>query len=265
MLFRLRTLKLGLRAKLTFMIGGCVVILRADHGNRNHHARESRHGKRASQAGPGVGLRPGQVFVRPLLGHDLATLRRFLIHSMDQEYVRYAMILDPNGKVVMHSDLSQVDNVYTDSLSIAAMKSRVAGYTDVHTGEHEELHCDIYVPIQVGDFVLGTVRLGYSHLAIEKEISAARREVLIFGLFTMIVGGVAAYFLAAFIALPIKRITNAIGNVAGGNGNIGCTKRSADLWPVHHDCRRGSCVLPGRLHCLADQKDHQCNRECGRR
>ena len=52
--------------------------------------------------------------------------------------------------------------------------------------------------------------------------------MLIFGLFTMIVGGVAAYFLAAFIALPIKRITNAIGNVAGGNLNTRLVIRRSD-------------------------------------
>jgi PAS domain S-box-containing protein len=221
-------MKMGIRAKLTFMIGGCVVILVLATGIVTTMRERAVMERELRKRGLALASDLAKFSVRPLLGHDLATLRRFVIHSLDQEYVRYVMILDPNGRVVMHSDLSQVGKVYTDDLSVTALKSPVPGYTDVHAGAHEELHCDIYVPIQVGDFALGTVRLGYSHLAIEKEIVAARQEVLILGLFTAVVGGVAAYLLATFIALPIKRITSAIGKVAGGNLNTRLEIRRSD-------------------------------------
>jgi phosphonate transport system substrate-binding protein len=41
----------------------------------------------------------------PLLSRDLPKLRRFVNHSMAQEYVLYVMIVDNDDQIVMHSDL----------------------------------------------------------------------------------------------------------------------------------------------------------------
>ena len=148
------------------------------------------------------------------------TLRRFVNHSMEQEYVLYVIVLDPDGKVVMHSDLSEVGKTYKDALSIAALNSReLSGHTDVHSSEREKMHCDMFTPIQVSGVRLGTVRLGYSHMAVEKEIAEARQQIFIIGLLTTISGGVVAYLLATFISSPIKRITDATEKVAKGNLN----------------------------------------------
>ena len=46
--------------------------------------------------------------VRPLLANDLATLRKFVNHSMTQDYVRSISVLDPDGTVVMDSDIDQL-------------------------------------------------------------------------------------------------------------------------------------------------------------
>ncbi len=211
-----KAIKLNLRAKLTLLIEGFVVILVLVTGfittMREKETLESELRKR------GLALTSdlAKFMTRPILSHDFPTLRRFVNHSMEQDYVRYVIVLDPYGKVLMHSDLSEVGKTYKDSLSIAAMKSRVQGFTDVHAAKTEELHCDMYTPIQVSGVRLGTVRLGYSHMAVEKEIAEARQQILIIGLLTTISGGVVAYLLATLISSPIKRITDATEKVANG-------------------------------------------------
>ncbi len=161
-----------------------------------------------------------KFMARPLLSHDLPSLRRFVIHSMEQEYVLYVIVLDPDGKVVMHSDLSDVGKTYKDALSIAALNSReLGGHTDVHSSERGKMHSDMFAQIQVSGVRLGTIRLGYSHMAVEKEIADARRQIFFLGLLTIITGGVVAYLLATFISSPIKRITDATEKVAKGNLN----------------------------------------------
>lgn len=147
---------------------------------------------------------------------------------MEQDYVRYVIILDPHGKVVMHSDLAEVGKTYMDSLSIAAVNSKVPGCSYASLSEKEESLFDIFVPIQVSDIRLGTVRLGYSYLAVEKEIAEARQQILIIGIVTTIIGGLVAYLLASFISSPIRRITDATEKVANDDLNTPLTIKRND-------------------------------------
>jgi PAS domain S-box-containing protein len=136
---------------------------------------------------------------------------------MEHDYVLYAILLGPQGQVLMHSDLAEVGKTYNDSLSKTAVNSAEPGCTHAHLSKIGEKYCDIFAPIDVAGVRLGTVRLGYSYRAAEEEIAATREQILIIGLVTAVIGGVAAYLLAVFISSPIKQITNAIGKVANGD------------------------------------------------
>ena len=214
-----RSIKLSLRAKLILLIEGFVVILVLVTGFITTIREKETLENELRKRGLALASDLANFVTRPLLSHDLPTLRRFVSQSMGQDYVRYVIVLDPNGKVVMHSDLSEVGKTYMDSLSVAAMKSRQPGYTDIHASKNEELHSDMFMPIQVSDIRLGTVRLGYSHMAVKKEIAEARQQIFIIGLLTAVGGGFFAYLLAIFISSPIKRITDATGKVANGYFN----------------------------------------------
>lgn len=213
-------IKFGLRTKLTLLIESLVVIVVLITGimttMREKESLESELRKR----GFALAADLAKFTVRPLLSQDLATLRRFVNHSMGQDYVCYVIILDSYGKVVMHSDLAEIGKTYKeDRLNIAAVASKEPVYTHTPLQKKEEPHCDIFVPIQVSDIKLGTVRLGYSYMAVEKEIARARQQIFTIGLLTTITGGVFAYFLAAFISSPIRQVTEATGKVADGDLN----------------------------------------------
>ena len=208
-------IKLSLRTKITLLIESLVVILVVVTGAittmREKVTLESELRKR----GLALAADLSKFTVRPLLSQDLTTLRRFVNHSMTQDYVRYVFILDPHGKVVMHNDLAEIGKIYRDNANITAVNSKGPGCT--HLSKQGEVYCDMFTPIQVSDVRLGTVRLGYSHMAIEKEIANARQQIFLIGLVTTIIGGVIAYFLAAFISSPIKEITDATEKVANGD------------------------------------------------
>ena len=57
-----------------------------------------------------------KLAAKPILSNDMATLRNLSITRSDQDYVRYVMILDPESKVVIHSDLGEVGKNYHDNL-----------------------------------------------------------------------------------------------------------------------------------------------------
>ena len=217
-----------LRAKLTLLIESLVILIVLITGiittMREKESLESELHKR----GLALAADLARFTARPLLRPDLTTLRRFVNHSMKQDYVRYVVILDPHGKVVMHSDLAEVGKTYMDSLSIAAVNSKAPGCSHTSLPEKEESLFDIFAPVQVSDVRLGTVRLGYSYLAVEKEIAEARQQILIIGIVTTITGGVVAYLLAIFISSPIRRITDATEKVANGDLNTPLTIKRND-------------------------------------
>lgn len=209
-----RLIRLNLTAKLTLLIEGLVVVLVIVTGvittMREKTALETELRKR----GLALASDLARFTVRPLLSQDLPTLRRFVNNSMVQDYVRYVVILDPHGKVVMHSDLAEVGKIYIHDQSISA--ALASGPKVARLLNQGESHCDIFAPIAVSDIHLGAVRLGYSYKAVEAEIANARQQIVIIGLATIMVGGVVAYVLAAFISSPIRKITDATEKVAKG-------------------------------------------------
>jgi PAS domain S-box-containing protein len=221
--------KFGLRTKLTLLIESLVVILVVVTGiittMREKESLESELRKRGLALAADV----AKFTTSPLLSNDLPTLRRFVNHSMEQDYVRYVILLDPQGKVVMHSDLGEVGKTYRDDpMTAVAMKSGRHGSFRAMLPQNGEHYYDIYTPIYVADVRLGTVRLGYSYMAVEKEIASARQQIFRIGVVTIIIGGISAYLLAAFISAPIKLITDATGKVAGGDLGTRLTIRRND-------------------------------------
>jgi PAS domain S-box-containing protein len=208
---------LSLTTKSTLLIEGLVVTVVLLTGIiTTMREKETLEGE-LQKRGLAIATDLAKFALRPLLNEDLPTLRRFVNHSMEQDYVRYAIVLDPQGKVVMHSDLAEVGKTYNDSLSMAAVSSDEPGCNRADLSKMEERYCDIFAPIEASDIRFGTVRLGYSYKAVGKEIDAARNRIILIGFATAIVGGVVAYLLAGFISFPIKRITDAMGKVANGD------------------------------------------------
>ena len=180
-------LNFKLKTKLTLLIETLVVILVLVTGiittNREKKTLEAELHKR----GIALAAELAKFMVRPLLSQDLPTLRRFVNHSMDQDYVLYILVLDPHGRVVMHSDLSEVGKTYKDRASVIALNSKEQGCTHKCLSGSGEAYCDIYSPIKVTNVRLGTIRLGYSYAAVKNEIIKAQRQIFLIGLVTTII------------------------------------------------------------------------------
>jgi PAS domain S-box-containing protein len=216
-----KRIRLSLRTKLTLLIGSFVIVIVVITGIITTMREKETLEDELTRRGLALASDLAQFLVRPIINHDLPTLRRFVNHTMEQDYVHYVVVLDTHGRVLMHSDLDEVNKTYKDSLSIAAMKSNEPGFTEVNFTPHEKEHSDIEIlmPIAIKGVRLGTVRLGYCYMAIEKEMAKAQQQIVLIGLLTVAGGGVVAFLLATFISAPIKRITDATESVARGNLN----------------------------------------------
>ena len=211
--------KFKLRAKLTLLIEGLVIIVVVITGIITTLREKGTLEDELRKRGLAVANDLAKFAERPLLSQDLATLRRFVNHTMKQDYVQYVSIVDTSGKVVMHSDLSHVGKIYKNNLHMGTTNSYELSSSHAHLIKKGEVYYDILAPIEVSGARLGTVRLGYSYSAVEKEIVSARRQIFLIGLVTIVIGGMFAYALAAFISMPIKRITDGVEQVANGELN----------------------------------------------
>jgi signal transduction histidine kinase len=225
-----------LKTKLTLLIEGLIIIIVVVTGlittMRERETLESELRKR------GIALVNdlAKFSVRPLLGNDLATLRRYVNHSINQDYVRYVIILDPYGKVIMHNNLGEVGKFYHDGLSKLAIHSQQSGYAPLpFVDQRGERYCNIFSPVIVSDVRLGTIIIGYSCMAAEKEISKAQHQIFLIGLVTVILGGGIAYLLSAYISTPIRKITDAMENVSTGDlDTVLRIKRNDEIGTLAH-------------------------------
>ena len=120
-------LQSSLRIKLTLLIEALVIMLVVITGIITTMREKETLEEEIYKRGLALANDLSKFSANPLLSNDLATLRRFVNHTMAQEYVRYALILDPQGKVVMHSDLGQIGKVYRGNLVQRAITAQEAG------------------------------------------------------------------------------------------------------------------------------------------
>jgi PAS domain S-box-containing protein len=224
----LKRVRLSLKMKLTLLIESLVLVLLLVTGIITTMNEKKHLEGELKKRGVALAKNLANFTERPLLNNDLPTLRRFVNHSLEQDYVLYVSILDFQGKVLMHSDLSEVDKTYRNDMYSNVRDLKEPGCSSPHLSEDGERHCDIFAPIEISGEVLGMVMLGYSYAALEKEIIKNKQQVLSIGFGATIIGGIVAYLLAAFISSPIKRITDAIEHVAKGDLNMRLTIKRDD-------------------------------------
>ncbi len=130
-------LHVSLRTKLTLLIEALVIILVVVTGIiTTVHEKETLEGE-LYKRGLALAQDLARFSISPLLSNDLATLRRFVNHTLTQDYVLYALILDPRGRVVMHTDLNEVGKVYRDKLALIAGSSQESGCTRLDSKEKQ--------------------------------------------------------------------------------------------------------------------------------
>ncbi len=222
--------RLPLRTKLALLMEGLILVIVFLTGAiTTIHERQSLEEELRNRGMALAGDLAGFA-VRPLLSEDVATLRRYVRHSQSQEYVRYITILDAGRKVVMDTDLREIGTIRQDELSRRAASSSVPASDDIDLGRGGESIYHIYSPVQAGEARLGTVIMGYSHRAADEGIVRARRKILTVGLTTAVLGGILASLLAAYVTIPIRRITEAMKARAGEDADLAsCLERKDEI------------------------------------
>ena len=116
--------------------------------------------------------------------------------------IRYAMILDPQGKVIAHSSAEETGNVYRDSITGRALSS-----WDTLLQHPSPALLDISTPLAISSKRWGTLRIGISLENMRNEISALALKYALYTVGLIVMAIAANGFLFGFITRPLKSLS----------------------------------------------------------
>lgn len=150
----------------------------------------------------------------PLLSGDDLLLHKFVSEVKKSEGVVYAMICDQEGRILAHSKLSLVGEVFAQEPGTRIVqKSPVVIQLIKEKGPYI---LDFAEPIFYGGIKIGVARLGISTRIITDMVMIAQYRILIITLLSLSVGIVGSIVLATFLAQPIRRLTQGVRAIGSG-------------------------------------------------
>ena len=153
-------------------------------------------------------------------GEAMRTFSDFqLEENLDQfaklKDVRYALILNQDGRIVASTDQSQIGRTPDDPLNISAQESSGERIKTIQYQEQEVM--DVSQPILVAGRRLGTVRIGLGLDALRRGLAQSRRYLQ--GLTLILLSGaiIFAALLARRFTTPLLKLATTARKVAGGD------------------------------------------------
>jgi signal transduction histidine kinase len=168
------------------------------------------------------GLRLVAIFafssVQAVLTDDFLGLRQ-VVNSLGRERdVRYAMILDLDGRVLIHSRANETGAFYTDVLTRAALAARAPTAQETRSQQGDILY-DFAAPVLVRNQRRAVARVGISIADELALIRQTRNLILGLGVATLLVGLLWAHGQTRRLTRPIQALVE--GAVAVSRGRLG--------------------------------------------
>ena len=169
--------------------------------------------------------RRGEVITRNLaaLSHNALLLYNFTALEQnaarvaDEDDVRYAMILDADGRVAADSARpDRVGQVLDDPVSMRAAAAAQPLTQQTKYGPSGERLYEFALPIVVERQRWGTIRVGLSAQRMNEEIWWTRLGLLAITAATVILGGAAAAVVARRIARPVQQLADGATAISRG-------------------------------------------------
>jgi PAS domain S-box-containing protein len=165
----------------------------------------------------------------PLLLYNFTALEQNVARFGAEADVVYAIVLDADGRVAAHSRHTERVGSLLDSpvdRRAAAASAPLTQTTELR--ETREAVYDFAVPVQVERQRWGAARVGLSKRRMEAAIRQTRLELLGLTAVMLIVGGVAAAFVAGRITRPVRQLAEGAAAVSRGELNQRVEPATAD-------------------------------------
>ncbi len=130
--------------------------------------------------------------------------------------VRFAMVVDPGGRVIAHSEPQRVGQFVQDPVSLGLLGRPPQPQTLIDDADL----IDVAVPVLADGRLIAWSRVGTGQERIAAELARTRRDGVAFALAAVALGAMFAAMLARGLIQGLERLVDAIGEVRAGRRGI---------------------------------------------
>jgi adenylate cyclase len=216
------SLKLKLSLLITSLLALTVILL---SGFLLRQAQENVTAE-IIKRGLAVAKELGASAKNPLLSNDGLTLNLLVKDVMQDPDVAYVVITDHHGRVLAHSELSQIGEVLTRPAGLAPLGDTVLIQT--YRDPSRRRLTDFAVPLVFSRVRVGDLYLGFTRRSIEVAMTRVRNRTILISVAMILLGIAGALSLAALLARPILRLVEGTRAIAAGDFTVALPVASQD-------------------------------------
>ncbi|MBI3564048.1 MAG: HAMP domain-containing protein [Elusimicrobia bacterium] len=192
-----------------------------------------------------------EFFARSAREAVFPKLDPFSLHFHVEEMVKekavtYAAVVDPDGRVLSHSDPKHIGEVLDDPVSRAAAASEGV-LLQRRRAAAGDLAYDLAVPLKVGARRVGTARLGFDESSIQEALSAQKRRLLALAAAATAGAVLGTVMIVGWMTRPLPRLAAAAARIGQGDFDARVDWRSRDevgaLARAFNDMAAASAIL----------------------
>jgi len=131
--------------------------------------------------------------------------------------VVYAMVMDDEGKVFAHNDITRKGSVLTGPVDLAALRTNTLLFQETDSGDTSVLDAAIPIVLKVKGLKIGVARIGLSEKALNESLSRQKNLYLWIALGFVVGGLLVSFALARMITQPLDSLAAGIQIVARGD------------------------------------------------
>lgn len=174
----------------------------------------------ARKQGVAIAQNLASISTNALLTYNYVVLEQNAERVALEEDILYIIIHDKENKVAAYSQQGDKQGmVLTDEVSQIAVRTKEPLIQPTHSGVKRAPLLDISIPVYIkeSEEKWGTVRIGLSLERMHKQISKTRLNLLLLGLFTIVLGNLGSIFFARRITKPISKLVETTISAAQGD------------------------------------------------
>lgn len=131
--------------------------------------------------------------------------------------VVYAMVMDDEGKVFAHNDITRKGTVLTSSVDLAALRADALLFQETGSGDRSVLDATLPIVLKAKGLKIGVARIGLSEKALNDSLNRQKNLYLWIALGFVVGGLLVSFALARMITQPLDSLAAGIQVVARGD------------------------------------------------
>ena len=172
-----------------------------------------------------------QVGRESLITNDEILLINYVNLIKRTRGVMYAVVTDPQGKVLAHTDVSLLGTIADDTTAIKARSSnKLISQSYINKGRQKVL--DVALPIFINQDKAGIAGIGFSqdslHEIVEETLRETRKSIFGVAVVMLIIGFIGAVILAQMMTKPIKQMAEGAELIGQGKLDTNIVVKSKD-------------------------------------